>query len=103
MIYPRSDAKSENSENRQFSGEQWNGEVAAVYVRNSRPVQRGNNRSHWQLDLGSYLLGTGYAVKLYDEQGVSGARLTGRGVATQMIVDLKAGVVTCFAVAELSR
>jgi hypothetical protein len=79
------------------------GEVAAVYVRNSRPVQRGNNRSHWQLDLASSLLGMGYPVKLYDEQGVSGARLAGREVAAQMIADLRAGVVTCFAVAELSR
>jgi hypothetical protein len=45
----------------------------------------------------------GYAVKVYDEQGVSGARLAGREVAAQMIADLKGGVVTCFAVAELSR
>ena len=45
----------------------------------------------------------GYAVKLYNEQGVSVARLTGRDVAAQMIADLKAGAVTCLAVAELSR
>jgi hypothetical protein len=102
VIYPRSNADRACVDDTPPS-EGWNGEVAAVYVRNSRPVQRGNNRSHWQLDLASYLLGMSYAVKLYDEQGVSGARLTGRNVATQMIADLKAGVVTCVAVAELSR
>src|SRR5438445_521528 len=83
--------------------EGWNGDIAAIYIRNSRHVQRGNNRSKWQLDLASYLMGSGYAVKIYDEQGVSGARLSERDVATQMVVDLRAGIVTCIAVAELSR
>jgi len=81
----------------------WNGQVAAVYIRNSTRVQRGNDRARWQMDLASYLLGSGYAVKIYDEQGVSGATLTGRSVATQMLIDLRLGIVTCITVAELSR
>jgi hypothetical protein len=101
--FPDTDANVGDSQTGHASGARWNGESAAVYVRNSRPVQRGNNRSHWQLDLASYLRGMGYAVKLYNEQGASGARLTGRDIAAQMIADLKAGAVTCFAVAELSR
>ncbi|HLZ29085.1 MAG TPA: recombinase family protein [Chloroflexota bacterium] len=103
VTFPQVDGSVGTSDPDKPSGVRWNGEVAAVYVRNSTPVQRGNNRSHWQLDLASYLLGMGYAVKIYNEQGVSGARLTGRHVAAQMIADIKAGAVTCLAVAELSR
>src|ERR1700682_3094243 len=77
--------------------------VIGVYVRNSTRAQIGNPRSEWQLDLVPYVEGMGFAVRVYEEWGVSGTSLTQRPKANSMLGDLQTGRIQGIAVAELSR
>jgi DNA invertase Pin-like site-specific DNA recombinase len=64
-----------------------------LLVRNSTARQVGNYRSEAQYDMGPRVEGRGYAVRYYDEQGVSGKDLSKRKITMSMLEDLKAGVI----------
>src|SRR5579859_7006600 len=72
--------------------------VVGVYVRNSTRAQIGNPRSEWQMDLVPYVEGMGYAVRVYQEWGVSGTTLAQRPKANSMLGDLQAGRIQGIAV-----
>ena len=55
------------------------------------------------MDLVPYVEGMGYAVRVYQEWGVSGTTLAQRPKANSMLGDLQAGRIQGIAVAELSR
>jgi len=74
-----------------------------VLVRNSTAKQVGNYRSEAQYDLGPRVEQRGYAVRYYDEQGTSGADLTKRKKAMQMLDDLKAGQIQGIAAYDFKR
>jgi DNA invertase Pin-like site-specific DNA recombinase len=74
-----------------------------LLVRNSTAKQIGNYRSEAQYDMGARVESRGFAVRYYDEQGTSGADLTKRKVAMQMLDDLKAGVIQGIAVFDFKR
>jgi resolvase-like protein/recombinase len=77
--------------------------VIGLIVRNSTARQVGNYRSESQADLAERLQSRGYAVRAYDEQGTSGANLAKRKVATQMLDDLKRGVIQGIAAYDVKR
>jgi DNA invertase Pin-like site-specific DNA recombinase len=77
--------------------------VVGLIIRNSTARQVGNYRSDSQADLAQRLEARGYAVRAYDEQGTSGADLAKRKVATQMLEDLKNGVIHGIAAYDVKR
>jgi DNA invertase Pin-like site-specific DNA recombinase len=74
-----------------------------LLIRNSTAKQVGNYRSEAQYDLAARIEQRGYAVRAYDEQGTSGADLSKRKVAMQMLDDLKAGRIHGIAVYDFKR
>jgi hypothetical protein len=85
----------------------WNGKILGGYVRNSTWVQRDNARADFQLiDMGQYAKERGYAVRWFDERGVSGSRMTKR-IKLQTLLGLIAQGhvhgIFCADVARLSR
>jgi DNA invertase Pin-like site-specific DNA recombinase len=74
-----------------------------LIIRNSTARQVGNYRSDSQADLAQRLEARGYAVRAYDEQGISGADLANRKVATQMLEDLRNGVIQGIAAYDVKR
>jgi resolvase-like protein len=86
------------------SATMWNGQIAELYKRNSDPKQIDNDRAQFQEEkLSAYLLDLGYAVRVNDEQGTSGGRLTARRVMQGILERLIAGESHRLAVTELSR
>jgi hypothetical protein len=77
--------------------------LVGLIVRNSTARQVGNYRSESQADLADRLQARGYAVRAYDEQGTSGASLAKRKVATQMLDDLKRGIIQGIAAYDVKR
>src|SRR5713226_7967108 len=74
-----------------------------LIIRKSTVRQVGNYRSESQAELAERLEARGYAVRAYDEQGTSGADLAKRKVATQMLDDLKRGVIQGIAAYDVKR
>ncbi|HLZ29127.1 MAG TPA: recombinase family protein [Chloroflexota bacterium] len=82
----------------------WNGQIAELYKRNSDPRQIDNERAEFQEQKTShYLLELGYAVRVNDEQGTSGGRLSARKVMQAILERLISGESHRLAVTELSR
>lgn len=88
----------------------WNNLVAEVYVRNSDPTQAGDSRSLVQNDdFPRQLLRDGYAVRVNDEQGTSGAHIASvdprknRKIMQGILARIIAGDSHRIAVLELSR
>jgi hypothetical protein len=82
----------------------WNGQIAELYKRNSDPRQIDNERAEFQEQKTSkYLIELGYAVRINDEQGTSGGRLSARKVMQAILERLISGESHRLAVAELSR
>lgn len=77
--------------------------VIGLLIRNSTTRQVGNYRSEVQADLAARLEGRGYRVRLYDEQGTSGADLSKRKISLQMLDDLKRGVIGGIAAGDVKR
>jgi DNA invertase Pin-like site-specific DNA recombinase len=77
--------------------------VIGLIIRNSTSRQVGNYRAESQAELAERLQARGYAVRAYDEQGVSGADLAKRKVATQMLDDLKRGAIQGIAAYDVKR
>src|SRR5713226_2998320 len=74
-----------------------------LIIRNSTARQVGNYRSESQAELAERLEARGYAVRAYDEQGISSADLAKRKVATQMLEDLTKGVSQGIAAYDVKR
>jgi hypothetical protein len=82
----------------------WNGRVLACYRRNSTTRQRDNARAYFQLhDLANYCLSLGFAVRLFDEQATSGARLSKRTEMNNILAAIRVGTIHGIAVADISR
>jgi len=67
--------------------------IIGLTIRNSTAKQVGNYRSEVQGDLADRIRERGCEVRIYDEQGISGADLSKRKVALGMLDDLKKGVI----------
>lgn len=74
-----------------------------LLIRNSTDRQIGNARSVSQLALADKLKGEGHAVRLFDEQGTSGAHLALRKVTTEMLDLLDAGELKGIAAYDVKR
>ena len=74
-----------------------------LLVRNSTPKQIGNWRSEVQVDMGERIRQRGCEVRLYDEQGTSGAHLSKRKVSLGMLEDLKQGRIQGIAAYDVKR
>src|SRR5215831_2915392 len=74
-----------------------------VLIRNSTARQVGNYRAEAQYDMGQRIRERGHDVRYYDEQGTSGADLSKRKVAMQMLDDMKAGVIQGIAAYDFKR
>jgi hypothetical protein len=74
-----------------------------LLIRNSTMRQVGNFRSEAQADLAQRIQQNGYGVRLYDEQGTSGAELSKRRVTLQMLDDLKRNVIQGIAAYDVKR
>jgi hypothetical protein len=72
-------------------------------IRNSTVRQIGNFRSEAQLDMVERLEDRGYQVRVYDEQGISGAHLSKRTVALQMFEDLRQGRIQGIGALDVKR
>lgn len=77
--------------------------VIGLTIRNSTTKQIGNYRSEVQGDLAERIRSRGCEVRIYDEQGVSGADLDKRAVARGMLDDLKKGVIHGIAAYDVKR
>ena len=74
-----------------------------LLIRNSTDRQIGNARSVSQLALADKLKGEEHAVRLFDEQGTSGAHLALRKVTTEMLDLLDAGQLKGIAAYDVKR
>lgn len=74
-----------------------------LLIRNSTDRQIGNARSISQLALADKLRAEGHTVRLFDEQGTSGAHLALRKVSTQMLDLLDAGALKGVAAYDVKR
>lgn len=74
-----------------------------LLIRNSTDRQIGNARSISQLALADKLTGEGHEVRLFDEQGTSGAHLALRDVSTHMLDLLDKGELKGIAAYDVKR
>jgi hypothetical protein len=79
------------------------GATIGLTIRNSTVRQIGNFRSEAQFDMVERLEGRGYQVRVYDEQGISGAHLSKRTVALQMFEDLRQGRIQGIGALDVKR
>ena len=80
----------------------WNQKTIGCYIRNSTAAQVGNDRAGFQAQMAPYLLGLGYAVRIFEEQGKSAGRLYGRKKAISMLAELEAGKIDGVGVVEVA-
>src|SRR5258708_39132250 len=84
-------------------GVNWNQKTIGCYIRNSTSAQVGNDRAGFQAQMAPYLLGLGYAVRVFEEQGKSAETLHKRKTAVGMLAELEAGHLDGIAVVDVSR
>src|SRR5262252_373400 len=77
--------------------------IIGLTIRNSTARQIGNYRSEVQGDLAARIQERGYSVRIYDEQGTSGADLSKRKIALGMLEDLRTGVIHGIGALDVKR